>query len=167
MNCGQLGRDRDTYCSQKMLKFEAIPGMFPHALRIHQFFRYPRIKVYLQYSTCIIVHVINLSKYIYNIVYNVLSIIVSILYCIIYPLFQEYLKKWRALRACGLTPRKPLVDSASETSPSVPDATTGPQFFDFPTKDNSLSSHISAYIHFLVERLATVSKTLKFEEKIP
>jgi hypothetical protein len=96
-----------------------------------------------------------------------LPIIAFIVYYIILPLFREYLKKWRARRACGQTPRELLVDRASETSSSVPNATTSPQFFVFPTKDNPLMPDISAYILLLVERLASVSKTLKFEEKMP
>jgi hypothetical protein len=96
-----------------------------------------------------------------------LTIIASILYCFISPLFREYFKKWRAQWDCGLTPRELLVDKASETSPSVPNATTSPQFCDFSIKDNPLRADISVYIHFLVERLANTSKTLKFEEKTP
>jgi hypothetical protein len=169
MNWGQRGRDRDTNTGENLLIFEAIPGMRPRALRVHRFFRYSRIKAYLQYSTYIIVHVINLSKYIYNMVYNILPIMLSIvafiLYCVISPLFREYLKKWRARWDCGRTPRELLIDRASETSPSVPNATTRPQFWGFCIEDNRLRPDISAYIHFLVDRLAITSKTLKFEEK--
>jgi hypothetical protein len=102
---------------------------------------------------------------VYNILSIILSIIASILHYIISPLFREYLKKWWAWRACGRTPSELLIDRAFKTPPSVPNATTSPQFFDFPIKDNPPRPHISAYILLLVECLATVLKTLKFEEK--
>jgi hypothetical protein len=41
MNGGRGGRGRDTYKGQKMLIFEAISGMSPHALRVHRFFNIP------------------------------------------------------------------------------------------------------------------------------
>jgi hypothetical protein len=104
---------------------------------------------------------------VYNILSIILPIIAFIIYCIILPLFREYLKKWRAQWDCGQTPCELLVDRASETSSSVPNATTSPQFLVFPTKDNAPKPDISAYILPLVERLAIVSKTLKFEEKMP
>jgi hypothetical protein len=100
-------------------------------------------------------------------VYNILSIIASIIYCIISPLFREYLKKWRAQWACGQTPSELLIDRAFETSPNAPVATTSPQFLGFPIKGNQARPHISAFILLLVERLAIISKTLKFEEKTP
>jgi hypothetical protein len=95
-------------------------------------------------------------------VYNILSILCYITS----PLFQEYLKKRWTWRACGQTPLELLIDRVYKTSPSVPNATTSPHFLGFSIKDNPSRPDISAYILSLVDRLATISKTLKFEEKM-
>jgi hypothetical protein len=89
-----------------------------------------------------------------------------VVYCK-YTVIWGYQKNRWAKWACGLTPRELLIDKASKTSPNAPIASTRPQFFDFSIKDNQLRPDISAYISSLVERLATTSKPLKFEEKIP
>jgi hypothetical protein len=124
----------------------------------------------MQYKIdAIIVNIIDNILYIILYIYFdklITCTIIYVLYCR-YTVIWGYQKNWRAQWDCGQTPRELLIDRASETSSSVPNATTSPQFFVFPTKDNPPTPDISVYISSLVECLATASKTLKFEEKMP
>jgi hypothetical protein len=191
MNRGHGGRNRDTNTGENLLIFEVIAGVRPRSHRVHRFFNiHEKRESIMQYITYIITdnkYIIQYNKYvhkhiydyIYNYIYTILyitlyyytkiiSYIQYILYVVCrYAIIWRYQKNRWARWACGLTPRKALIDRTSETSASVPNASTSPQFYDFSIKDNPLKPHISTYIISLVERLATTSKMLKFEEKIP
>jgi hypothetical protein len=101
---------------------------------------------------------------VYNILPIMLSIIAFILYCVISPLFREYLKKWRARRACGPTPREPLVDRAFETSPSVPNASTRPHSHGQCDKIERKNTDISVLVEHVAGRYSL--KALNFEGKL-
>jgi hypothetical protein len=134
---------------------KTIAGTRPQAHRVHRFFNIPgKRKQIMQYKMDAII-----DNIVDNILYTILCIffdkiitctIIYILYCR-YAFIQGYQKNRRAQWDCGQTPRELLIDRASETSPSAPVATTGPQFFVFLTKDNPPRPHISAYIPSLVE----------------
>jgi hypothetical protein len=157
MTGGIGGRNWGANRGENLLIFEVVPGMRPQAHRAPAFL-YSHDKSKICSTKCLK----SIQKIIYKIKY------IFILYrlyiaCKNANYYDDQKKRW-ARWNCGLTPRELLIDRASETSSSVPNAPLRPHSHGQYGKIERKNADVSVVVGYIARRYSL--KVLNFEEKL-